>query len=338
MIDKIEHPYISVVMGCYNNGATIKVAIESILQQSFSDFEFIIIDDCSTDATVNVVEEIADARIRLIKNASNQGLGYSLHLGMMLAKGKFIARMDADDIAMPRRFEKQVRFLEKNPAVLCVGTGARKIGELSLFTKIFSRNINPSCDYDHIKAWLLIGTPLLHPSVMFNAKRLHQLRLNYNPSYRKAQDYELWTRLIWEGQICNIPDKLLCYRYSAQQASSVSRSVQIENSKTMYRRMFRKLLNRDLTDKELESHILFATKSRLSSSEFDEVEHWINSLLPYIHKTQNFQTKAVIEIISRRWAVICRDSKRIPNRWYYYWKNRNYRRLSIQNFMCLIKP
>ena len=237
-----KKPDLSVVMGCYNNALTIKEAVDSILQQTFSNFEIFIIDDCSTDDTVAIIEKYNDPRIHIIKNKTNQGLGYSLSLGVALSRGDYIARMDADDVSFPSRFEKQIAYLREHRDVICVGTGAKKIGTISLFAKFFSRTIKPACDYEEIKAWLLIGTPVLHPSVMFNAKLLKKTGLNYNPDFRKAQDFELWSRMIWKGIIRNMDDVLLCYRYSAQQVSNISRDIQIENSKVMYRRMFSYLL------------------------------------------------------------------------------------------------
>lgn len=332
-----KKPDLSVVMGCYNNALTIKEAVDSILQQTFSNFEFFIIDDCSTDDTIAIIEKYNDPRIHIIKNKTNQGLGYSLSLGVALSRGEYIARMDADDVSFPSRFEKQIAYLREHRDVICVGTGAKKIGTISLFAKFFSRTIRPACDYEEIKAWLLIGTPILHPSVMFSAKLLKKTGLNYNPDFKKAQDFELWSRMIWKGIIRNMDDILLGYRYSAQQVSNTSRDIQIENSKVMYRRMFSYLLGREISAEELNCHILFSTKSKLSQEEFATVESWLNFLIPYIEKTTCFDKDKIVKVFSRRWRVVCRDSKNIIKRFHCYLKNKYYGNASIVNLIYLLK-
>lgn len=333
---KIDKPFISVVMGCYNNETTIKEAVNSILDQSLADFEFIIVDDCSTDGTIDVVRSIQDPRIKLIINSENKGLGYSLNYGVNLSKGKYIARMDADDIAMPRRFEEQVKYLEEHPEVMCVGTGAEKIGSVNLYTQLFSRYIIPRCTQEEIKAWLLLGTPLLHPSVMMNATLVKRADLNYDPAFRKAQDYELWTRMIWVGEVRNIRKPLMKYRYSAFQSSSKDRSSQITSSQTMYNRMFCKLLGRTLTADEMRIHILFATKNRLNPDELSKVEQWLSYLLPYVEKTTAFDKVCIADMISRRRATICRDSLNYINRFFHYFRYSSFHRLRY--LIYLLRP
>ena len=121
---KSNTPKISVVMSCYNRAEYSKLAIESILNQTYKDFEFIIIDDCSTDNTADVIQEYADKdeRIVFIKNKQNMDYNYNLRKGFEIAKGEYIARMDDDDISMPERFEKQVEYLDKHPEITVLGT------------------------------------------------------------------------------------------------------------------------------------------------------------------------------------------------------------------------
>lgn len=318
-------PMISVVMGCYNSENTIQYAIDSILNQTFSDFEFIIIDDHSTDRTYEICQSYEDKRIICIQNAENKGLGYSLHIGLQHAKGKYIARMDADDLSHPDRLKVQYDYLEKHQEIICVGTRARKIGNISLFSKMFSKNINTPLDHEDIKAHLLLGTPLLHPSVMFNATLLRKKSLNYNPNFRKAQDYELWSRMIWIGKMTNIKKILLYYRFSPNQASNISRSEQVNNSKIVYKRMFMHLLNRELTDNELHNHILFATRNKLSEKEFELVENWLEFLIPYIKRAEYYNEDFVKNIFVLRRAVLCRNTYGFIRRGKIFLSNKYYR-------------
>ena len=302
-------PFLSVIMGCYNSAATIAQAINSILLQTFVNFEFIIIDDCSTDDTVKIIEKYSDPRIILIKNNINQGLGYSLNLGVQLSRGKYIARMDADDLAYKNRFAKQINFMEKHPDIVCMGCAAKKIGNISFKNKVLSGYIIPPVTYEKIKAWLILGTPLLHPSVIFNKQLLQSYNINYDPKFRRGQDYELWSRLIWIGKIVNSRKILMEYRYSPSQASIKNRKEQIANSKIMYSRMLDKLLGKTISAEDLSTHTLFACCSCLTGSEFEKVKTWLIKLIPYIQSSEDYSAKEVKKVLSVRWAVVCRESK-----------------------------
>lgn len=326
-----KRPLLSVVMGCYNSEDTICEAITSILEQTFSDFEFIIIDDCSRDRTIEKIESFNDQRIRLIRNEKNQGLGYSLNLGVRESLGKYIARMDADDISLLKRFQCQVKYLESHPDVMCVGTGAKKIGNISLKTRILSPNIIPPVEHEDIKARLLIGTPILHPSVMLNGDLLRKHSLNYSPEFSKAQDYELWSRMVWEGQMSNLKEVLLCYRYSKQQASCIASAEQVKNSVAMYNRMYFRLLGRKLTKEEELFNQMFATKAKLSVDEFEKVKNWLDYLYPYILASNEFDKLYILRFFSLRFAVICRSSFRFPIRCVKFFGNKKYGKLCFYN-------
>lgn len=203
-------PQISVVMAVYNGGEYLKLAIESILEQSFTDFEFIIINDGSTDSTPNVLTEYAhrDRRIRIISR-ENKGLVASLNEGISEARAPLIARMDADDIALPQRLFEQLNYLEKNPNVVCIGTAQIIIdddGDELTTLKV-------PTDNDKIQRLLLSGhCPLEHPSVMYRTESVNQVG-GYRKEYETAEDYDLWLRLSEVGEFANINKPLLKYRY-----------------------------------------------------------------------------------------------------------------------------
>ena len=301
-------PLVSVLMASFNDEKYIKKAINSILSQTICDFEFIIIDDCSTDNTVNIIKSFTDSRITLYQNTENMGLGYNLHIGINIAKGKYIARMDADDISLPNRFEKQVAYLEAHQDVLCLGTSYRFIGDLGIRQKYLKNYIYQEENPEMLKAQCLIGTPLLHPSVMFNAKQMRRNNINYDPTFRKAQDYELWSRVIWGNLITNLPDALMFYRCSLQQASVAGRSSQIENSRKIYERMLTCILGRLPSEKELRAHILFSTQSCQSKQELELTLGWIKQLHIAVVKNKIIDRVALEKVLSKRWSVICRCS------------------------------
>lgn len=198
-------PKISVLMPTYNAEEYIATAIESILNQTFSDFEFIIINDGSTDNTADIVKTYAkaDKRIKFVDNKKNQGLVAVLNQGLDMANGEYIARMDSDDISLPQRFARQVEYMDANPDVGVLGTAGQNFGADN------STNISPEI-VDVIE--LIRGVGFYHPSVMMRKSVLDEYNLRYDPNYPLAEDHELWSRMLNVTKMRNIPDVLLKYR------------------------------------------------------------------------------------------------------------------------------
>ena len=196
-----KKPRISVLMPAYNSAPYIAEAIESILNQTFSDFEFLIINDGSTDKTADIVAQYAkvDKRIKFIDNKKNQGLIAVLNQGLDLARGEYIARMDSDDISMPERFEKQILYMDANPDVGVVGTAGQNFGADN------SVNISPAI-VDAVE--LLRGVGFYHPSVMMRKSVIDKYNLRYDKNFYLVEDHELWTRLLNVTKLRNIPDVL----------------------------------------------------------------------------------------------------------------------------------
>lgn len=209
----LQDPAITVLMGVYNGGQHVKACIESILQQTFANFEFLIFDDASTDETHSIVEQMArtDPRIRYVHNEVNVGLGAILNRGVAEARAPLVARMDADDIAVPYRLEKQFRFLQEHPEVDIVGSFALDVAQDG--APIRERKVPVT----HEKiAELVWSNPFIHPTVMF--RRDAVLRVgSYSASDRRRQDYELWFRCVAGGlRMANIPEALVHYRFSEE--------------------------------------------------------------------------------------------------------------------------
>jgi len=201
-------PKVSVVLSVYNGEQFLNEAVRSILGQTFKDFEFIIIDDGSTDASKKIIETLIDSRIHLIFR-KNKGLTPSLNEGLKLSTGEFIARMDADDIAEPKRIEKQVAFLERHPDVYLCGTWAKIIDEKGEKKGDFITPIESS----QVKKMMFWHNPFIHPSVMFRRKIVDTIGY-YSEKIKYAQDYEYWSRIIKNFPGSNIPEFLMQYRIS----------------------------------------------------------------------------------------------------------------------------
>jgi len=210
-------PRISVAMSVYNNAAHLSSAIDSILGQSFTDFEFLIIDDGSTDGSDAIIDRFAATDSRIVPvHQANAGLIVSLNRMIAMARAPVIARMDGDDIALPERFARQIAFLDANPDIGVLGTGCTVIEEDGRpSTHKFENVISTEDILDDLRN----GPPLCHPSVMMRAEVVRSVG-GYHAAYRHCEDYDLWLRLSERVKMANLPDRLLLYRHSAGQVSN----------------------------------------------------------------------------------------------------------------------
>lgn len=213
-------PKLSVIMSVYNEPPEwLHIAIQSILDQSYSDFEFIIINDNpekpDNDRILREFSE-KDNRVVIITNAKNIGLTKSLNQGLKVAKGEYIARMDADDMSLPLRFERQVTFLDNHPEILCVGSWTTSIDQNG-------NRLNNVCryesDYRWVRAQFIQNSQISHPTAMFHRIINNEL-VQYDETVRYAQDYSLMVSIMQYGEITNLPEVLFCYRNSDSQITS----------------------------------------------------------------------------------------------------------------------
>jgi glycosyltransferase involved in cell wall biosynthesis len=296
-------PLISVVMPVYNAEKYLTEAIESILEQTYEYFEFIIINDGSTDSSSIIIDSYAeiDSRIRHVKN-KNQGISLSLNDGINIAKGEFIARMDADDISLSTRFEEQVKFMENNPEIGVCGTWAKLIGDI----KDGEYNRPPS-NHDELKIRLLFSVCFVHPSVMMRRSLLIKTNNLYDPNFTSAQDYDLWSRLETHTNFSNIPKTLIKYRVLKNSVSALA-----NNSKSEVRfNLISSVNNRFLnglgiapTDDESKRHYKLGLNSRLRPADY-----CLYTLLPYFNvimqsniKVHEFNEKKLKIYLAEKYA------------------------------------
>lgn len=249
-----QNPIITVLMPMYNSEKYISEAVESILNQTYADFEFIIIDDASSDNSVSIVESFKDPRIKLIIKPINTGLTSSLNMGLTMAKGKYIARMDSDDISVLDRFEKQLAFMEVNTHIALCGTWFKFIDN--------NEYIKHPAEHEDIQVALLSYCAIGHPTVFMRNSFLKQHQLNYNVEMEPAEDYDLWARICFLGNLANIPEVLLYYRLHNEQVSSLQNDKQIVFSNQIKIKLLNSLLpglNLDLfsLNNEEETEIVF---------------------------------------------------------------------------------
>ncbi len=236
-------PLVSVILPVYNAGRYLGAAIQSILSQSFTEFELIIIEDGSTDDTTRVVERFNDRRICLLRNEGNRGIVFSLNRGIEASRGRYIARMDADDVARPERLARQVAFMEAHPEVGVCGSWARKFTSFGLrWTQRAPESSGA------LKAMLLFETPLVHPTVMLRRSVLEGHSLRYDPAFPTVEDYRLWCELARVTELAVVPEVLLDYRVSL---SSVTGGVFAQRNRWEERRKVLEAVWRGYLEKTL---------------------------------------------------------------------------------------
>ena len=206
-------------MSVYNGEEYLSEAIQSVCNQSFTDWELIIINDCSTDKTAEILNEFAlkDERIKVHTNEINLRLPSSLNKALTLATGKYIARMDADDICLPDRLEKQYDFMESNPDI-----ALSSCRFLTLKNGVYSSGgCGGKCDFESIKALLLVTNPILHPGIIAKSEIIKELK--YNPEFTCTEDLELWTRFAGNNfKIEILPEYLMVYRLHDKQITKTT--------------------------------------------------------------------------------------------------------------------
>jgi glycosyltransferase involved in cell wall biosynthesis len=208
---------ITVLLSTYNDAQFLPEAIESILAQSFGDFELLIIDDGSTDGTADWLARLHDQRVRVLRNRINRGLTFSLNRGLDAARGRYVARMDADDVAEPERLAVQFAFMEANRDVGIVGSSRTLVDERGRFIAEAR-----ATEEDLAIRWkCLLGSPFAHPTVMLRRSVIERHGLRYREVPR-AEDYDLWPRLLAHTRGANLPEPLLRYRLRERSMQSKS--------------------------------------------------------------------------------------------------------------------
>jgi hypothetical protein len=231
-------PLVSVVMSAFNEAATIGVAVESILRQTFTDLELIVVDDGSTDATAEILSGVTDPRLRVERQPRNVGLTRSLNRGLSVARGQLIARLDADDLAYPRRLERQVARMLADPALAVLGTAyvARNPAGRRLEVVRF-----PAADLE-VRWRALFSSPFAHPTVLYRRSILEEHRLRYDEGYPFAEDYDLWTRILRHGRGANLREALISYRVRARGITGTRRKEQLPTHDAIVLRTLREVV------------------------------------------------------------------------------------------------
>lgn len=251
---------VSVIMSTYKTQENfLRNSINSILNQTYKSIELIIVVDGDEENLEIVNEYKNDDRVKIINNKINIGLPKSLNKALKASTGEYIARMDADDISIKTRIEKQVNFLEQNKNIDLIGTYAYKFGEKN------GISMYPYTDSESIKYQLLFRSILIHPTIMFRKEFFIKNKLEYNENYEVAQDYELWSRVLQIGNIAIAPFVGLKLRIHKNQASKIKQAKQIENARKIIINNIKFYLKKDSpTNEEIETFLILGRKKKLT--------------------------------------------------------------------------
>ncbi len=287
-------PDISVIMSVYNGETYIEEAIESVIKQTFTNWELIVINDCSTDSTAEILDRISlrDERIKVHTNEVNLRLPTSLNKAISFSCGKYIARMDADDICLPDRFEKQYKFMEENSDVALSSCRFMTVKN----GVYMSGGAGGRCDNQALRAMLLVANPILHPGVI--AKSEVMKKFNYDTGLTCTEDLELWTRMMMgEQKIEILPECLLIYRLHDKQITSTTLERQHSEVLKIQQKYYGTLLQ-ELDEKMQEFYISgIYFKENADIDKFLEYAKWLKRV-----SGKNFDKKtisyALLEILA----------------------------------------
>ncbi|NDV69140.1 glycosyltransferase family A protein [Dysgonomonas sp. 25] len=295
---------VSVLMPVYNGEKYLAQAIESIGFQSFTDWELIIVDDGSTDSSREIAARYRDNRIYYLKNAKNEGLIYTRNRLIELASGEYIAFLDCDDLAAPKRLEAQVNFLDKHPDYAMCGTWGRTIDDERVL-----RKMNLSVGDEEIKCTLLYTNTFIQSSVMIRKKVLKEHP--YDKDFPLAEDYELWCRLSREYKLYNIPRKLTEYRYHGTNISQSKKAALEDLVNEIHRRELR-YIGIEPTDEELYIHAGITNKEACTIPDADyfaKLRVWMKKLAEHAIASGRYDADTWKAVSGFRWIFACTARK-----------------------------
>lgn len=275
---------ISVIMPCYNSERFVYNAIQSILEQTFPDFELIIVNDGSTDGTASIIQNIHDSRIRYLELPVNKGNYTARNAGMEMAKGKYTCVMDSDDWSYPYRLQHQFDFLENHKSVACAGGFCEIIDEEERISGVVRRPLTSS----EIKVNLFRDNCIIHPTIMFRSHLVHTKKMVYNDKMRYASDFDFMVRLSEQAPVRNMDEILIRYRSHPGQITQNKRAEQAGFADGVRIRQLEKLGIKP-SKKEAVLHLNLMKGSYIEDDDLLECENWLNKIMEanFVKKIHN---------------------------------------------------
>lgn len=296
---KFKKGLISVIAGNYNTPPKfVKKAIRSVLEQTYQNFEFIIVDDCSTDDSLETIKAFDDPRIKILSTEKNSGLATALNKALEVCQGEYIARMDLDDVCVPERFEKQIAFMRDNPDVILCGTQIMYIdenGDSPLGVRTTKFNVDP----EEYRIYLLFANNpmIIHPTWMFNRRLLTNYNIRYKEQYKYSQDYAMLVSCADHARCAVIPDVLLHYRVHKKAASAMKKKAQRKYDYEIIQEQLDRL-HLVLPEELKELHHRYLQKVKLYDT---KMWKWLEDIIKANKKYQIYNQDKLQRIIYTRW-------------------------------------
>lgn len=297
----MSDPVLSVVMPVYNAGRYVRMAIDSVLNQTYTDFELILINDGSTDDSQDVLNGFSDHRIRILSNKQNQGIVYARNRGLSEARGKYIAPFDADDVARKDKFEKQIRFLEENPQYGLIGSWAYLIdAEGNKLKKKWKINAAP----ERIPCILLFRNYLLQSAVVMRREVIPQG--GYVKGLDAVEDYRMWASIARNHLVWNYPEYLVNYRIHPEGVTTRAKTDARAREEMILRYLY-KPLGIDLSKEEIDLILWIRNPAPANNPDMlKHTEHFLLKLLKANLVAGVFDQGQLQKEVSNRWLKICR--------------------------------
>jgi len=313
----MPNPRVTVLMAVYNSESYLREAIESILNQSFRDFEFLIIDDGSTDSSPGILAAHAalDARIVLNPNPTNMGHANSLNKGLDVARGEYVARMDSDDISLSDRLLRQVALMDAHPNVGVCGTWLRYLGGSNSVWAL------PQDD-TAIRCYLFFNSPIAHPTAMLRKSVIDKHHLRYQQAFDPTEDYALWSEAAKYTSFANLPEVLFLYRVHNTQLTATRRARMLAaTDKVRLQQVAR--LGIEITDEIAEFHPQVIMLGDAITKEFiTKADAWLQKLQAANQQTKVFPEPAFSARLDLQWYFICRAATQHGMfAWHTFWNS-----------------
>ena len=314
-----SRPLVSVVLSVYNGEKYLAEAIESILNQTYKNLEFIIIDDGSTDRSLEIIKKYNDERMVLISR-ENRGLIESLNEGIALAKGKYIARMDADDVSLSTRIEEQVYAMEEDSTLGICGTAIIGFG-----VGIKERTWVLSAQNERLKTELLFSSCFAHPSVMMRRNLINKHKLFYDKNFKHAEDFELWTHFAQVSKMNNLTKPLLKYRILEDSITREANKNEEERYAVIKKIFGNYLLLLGIKNTEEENRLHFSlsenVRMQVDSLNFIELNRYFTKILEANKIKKVFDEYQLKKVLGKKWLwniIYRKDIKAIFSQYFLY--------------------
>ncbi|MES2590487.1 MAG: glycosyltransferase family 2 protein [Bacteroidota bacterium] len=327
----MKEPIVSVIMPVYNAEKYLAETINSILAQTFVDFEFLIIDDGSTDKSLQILNSYADSRIKVLKNDKNIGYVQTLNKLIDLSKGKYIARQDNDDISFPERLKKQVDFLNKNEGTGVCGTNMFFFGDKQ------KQSLMPIRD-EEIRAYMIINNPFCHPTIMYRKSLFNELKIDkYDESLCPAEDYAMWFEISKKTKLANLYEPLLKYRWHQNNTSQLKKDIQIEKANDIRKKIMKFTLSLEISEKENQLLGFISNPELVDYDDLLSFEEFCKKILEKNSEIGYYNQIVLRNLFFYFWTKVCFKSLKISTikKWKMYFSSDLYSFKSVLDLISI---